>query len=99
MTKGVSPDESLVGLSVVGWRPGWIPGFVIMGREEKEGGLYIYILYIYHAQCRMGPRMLREGKGASMSRQMTMYVPVAPEKLSSGVDWASWGILSAGLLN
>jgi len=42
-------------------------------------------------QCRMGPRTLKEGKGASRSRPITIYVPVAPLKLSSGADCASDG--------
>lgn len=42
-------------------------------------------------QCRMGPRMLKDGKGASRSSSMTIYVPVAvaPLKLSCGADCAS----------
>lgn len=42
-------------------------------------------------QCRIGPRMLNDGKGASMSRLTMRYVleESIPAKESSGGDWAS----------
>jgi hypothetical protein len=62
-----------------GLRPGWIPNVCQWCCEVGEGDV----------QCRIGPRKLNEGKGASRSMHITMYVPVAWSKLSSGANRAS----------